>query len=83
VASVAESVKAPPELVKVPSFVDWKTRSCPVCWRKWGRALLPGRCICTGDVKVGTQYPRTAIELVGDLVKEVVPPATAPSSSPL
>jgi hypothetical protein len=48
VATVAKSLKPPP-------FVDWKARSCPVCWRKWARALCPGGCICTGDVQLGTQ----------------------------
>jgi len=26
---------------------------CPVCWSKWGRALRPGSCICSGHVKRG------------------------------
>jgi hypothetical protein len=48
VASVAEVVPPSP-------LVDWKARSCPVCWWKWGRALRNGGCICTGDVQLGTK----------------------------
>jgi hypothetical protein len=26
---------------------------CPVCWRRWGRWLSRGSCVCTGDVGAG------------------------------
>lgn len=33
------------------------TGFCPECWVKWNKALLSGRCVCTGHVDLIFQIP--------------------------
>jgi len=47
-ATIAAAIKAKRDELTGP-----KPGHCAMCANRWGKALLIGSCICTGDVQLG------------------------------